>query len=85
MSTKKEVVEADVEYKPRKLGKQGGSTITTLPNKLVEEAAEEMSITVSELRKNFELTIEVFRDPKGSLLNGEIILSIVEKGGGIKE
>lgn len=75
----------DVGYKTRRMNPQGGSVITSLPKPLLEEVAKELNISFVELVKNFDLAIEVYRDPKGSLLNGDLILSFVERGGKIKK
>ena len=55
----------------------------TVPNPLIQEVAKELNITLGELISNFNVSFEVFRDPKGSILNGEIVISIIERGGGV--
>jgi len=84
MSQKKEIETDTDEYKTRKLREQGGSVIATLPKKLVEDTADEAGMTLGEFLQKYELSIELVRDPKGSILNGAIEVFFVEKGGGLK-
>jgi len=79
-----ETVDED-EYKTRKLHRQGGSIMASLPKKLITETAEELGITLGDLLKEYELAIDLVRDPGGSILNGDILLYFVKRGGGIKK
>lgn len=78
-----ETIDED-EYKTRKLREQGGSVIATLPKKLINETADELGITFGELLRDYELAIDLVRDPRGSILNGDLFFYFVKKGGGVK-
>ena len=69
----------DEEFKTRRLTKQGGSVMTSLPGPLVKELAKELNVSIVDLIKNYDLSIRVTRGKRG-LLDGFCELTFVERG-----
>jgi len=67
------------EFKTRKLNEQGGSIMTTLPKKLVREAAAELDLSLVDFITKYDLSIRVTRGKRG-LIDGYAEFTFVERG-----
>lgn len=69
------------EYKPRKIGAQGGSIRTTLPKRFLEEVAHELDINIIELIRDYQVKVEVYRGSDGSIMKGYTEIKMIRRGG----
>lgn len=69
------------EYKPRKIGIQGGSVRITLPKDFLEEVARELDISFFELIRDYQVKVEVYRGKDGSIMRGYTEIKMIRRGG----